>query len=66
MMGINGKNNKENVWGFLWRVSRAPRQHFKGSPLAQSAAAVGVNFWLLWIAVLGQIWVFGSAPESVC
>jgi len=51
---------EETFWKFLWRITKSPRQHFNASPLAQSAAAVGVNVWWLVIAVLAQFWVFLS------
>ncbi len=51
---------EETFWKFLWRITKSPRQYFNDSPLAQSAAAVGVNVWFLVIAVLAQFWVFLS------
>lgn len=48
-------------WQFIGRVTKAPLANFHGSPLTQSAAAVGINLWCLLLAVLGQFWVFLSA-----
>ena len=48
-------------WQFLGKVAKAPLASFHGSPLTQSAAAVGINLWCLLLAVLGQFWVFLSA-----
>ena len=52
---------QETFWQFLWRHTKRPLQAFHGSPRAQSAAAFGINAWCLWLAVLAQFWVFGSA-----
>jgi hypothetical protein len=48
-------------WQFVWRISKRPLSWFGASPLAQSAAAFGVNIWCLVIAPLGQFWVILSA-----
>ena len=53
--------NRESFWQFVWKVSKSPLKHFKSSPMSQSAAAVGVNFWCLLLAVLAQFWVLFSA-----
>ncbi len=53
--------NTETFWQYTWRIEKSPTKHFASSPLAQSAAAFGVNLWCLFLAVLAQFWVIGSA-----
>ena len=54
-------DTQETFWQFIWRITKRPLQAFHGSPLAQSAAAFGINVWCLFLAVLAQFWVLGSA-----
>lgn len=51
----------ENFWQFTWRVTKSPLSYLSSSPLAQSAAAFGINVWCLILAVLAQFWVLLSA-----
>ena len=52
---------QETFWQFIKRISAKPAESFGGSPLAQSAAAFGINLWCLVLAVLAQFWVILSA-----
>jgi len=47
----------ETVWQFVWRITKRPIRSFGASPLAQSAAAFGINVWCLVLAPLAQFWV---------
>lgn len=50
----------ETLPRFAWRILKAPLSQFSASPLAQSMAAVAINFWCLGLAVLAQFWVILS------
>lgn len=51
---------EKTFWQFLWEIVKSPKQFMRGNPVAQSAAAFGINVWFLFL-VLAQFWVFGSA-----
>jgi phage FluMu protein Com len=51
----------ESFRDFLWEAVKHPLYNVGGNPLAQSAAAFGINVWCLVLAVLAQFWVILSA-----
>ena len=60
-MAASAGNSQEGFWQFVWRITKRPIRAIGGNPLAQSAAAFGVNIWCLVLAPLGQFWVIFSA-----
>ena len=54
-------STEKTFWQFLWEIVKSPTSFVSGNPVAQSAAAFGINVWFLFLAVLAQFWVLGSA-----
>jgi hypothetical protein len=50
----------KTFWQFVWGISKSPLKHLHSQPMIQSAVAVGINMWCLFLAVLAQFWVFLS------
>jgi hypothetical protein len=51
---------QETFWDLVWSISKEPLKHLHSKPMLQSAAAVGINLWCLFLAVLAQFWVLLS------
>ena len=54
------ENKSQTFWGFFWGIAKSPMAYLRAEPMAQSACATGINLWCLFLAVLGQFWVFLS------